>query len=122
MSNPSFQGPEAYQEIKKPSMEFFFQPQSAGKIIDNGVKKDVAPTPNTDEVAPLSSPQVPSSATRKFLETQETRAPPLPTDSIHKRKVPASTKSPTFGSNTKRKKERPAGQPDITSFFFKMKE
>jgi putative SOS response-associated peptidase YedK len=36
MSNLSFQGPEAYQEIKKPSIQKFFQPQNTGKIVESG--------------------------------------------------------------------------------------
>lgn len=141
MSNPSFQGPEAYQEIHKPSVQNFFLPRSVGKI-DNAVKKEeeeddddegvekkkdtrirkekevqVDPTPNTDEVAP-SSPQVPSSATKMAKKT----ITPTP-DSVHKRKLPTSNRSPPSGSmHKKRKKERPAGQPDIASFFSKKKE
>jgi len=136
MSNPSFQGPEAYQEIKKPSMQKFFQPRGGGKI-DNGAAKEeegkgvdrkkdvkkekevqVASTPNTDEVAQDegATPRVPSSAT-KAEGTKETMAPSP--DSIHKRKLPAS---PSSASNKKLKKERPAYQPDIASFFSKKKE
>lgn len=132
MSNPSFQGPECSQPLKKPPAQAFFQPRS--KKTTTTTKEEMQPEKNSDAAAPVVNtdecPEKQQEGEANYKAPGEFATTPVKhSDDKNgnnketngkKRHIDDNVVSPGDAgpsSSQKKKKAKLPGQQDITKFF-----